>query len=331
MAGVSESTASKALTGNFPLAAKTKAQVLDAADKLGYLDLLGARPTRNISIIARNASVQFVAAVVDQVADSAWEQGHRCSLIITDGGPERELTVLERLCEDSNSAAVVVVGGYYRHKEYVQRLRQIINRYEYRQRRIIFCGRPALGPQLPSLSLDYTNLEGAFAAANYLLELGHSRLLIIGGPQGFTTSDLRMSGWLKALKMFGLPPNQVLVRRGPRRREFGFDATRELLIGGHRFSAILADSDLAAVGALEALRNAGRQVPRDVSVVGFDDLEFAEDAWPPLTTVHVPFTELGNTAAAWALARETPEPRHVVLGTELVERDTVGAPSHHAG
>ena len=109
----------------------------------------------------------------------------------------------------------------------------------------------------------------------------------------------------------------------------GYLRTREALSAGVGFTAVFAGSDVVALGALAALREAGLDVPREVSVVGFDDVPFAADLTPALTTVRVPYEELGRTAVRLALDREVgfASDNHVVLSTQLVIRDSVRPPA----
>lgn len=111
-------------------------------------------------------------------------------------------------------------------------------------------------------------------------------------------------------------------------RSSGYLRTRDALRAGLDFTAVFAGSDMVALGALAALREAGLDVPGDVSLVGFDDVPFAADVSPALTTVRVPYEELGRTAVRLALDREErlADDDHVVLSTQLVIRQSVRSP-----
>jgi LacI family transcriptional regulator len=130
---------------------------------------------------------------------------------------------------------------------------------------------------------------------------------------------------LHALRAHGVPYEEELDVPGPYTRVSGYQRTREALGVGLDFTAILAGTDMVALGALAALRDAGLDVPGDISLVGFDDVPFAADLTPALTTVRVPYEDLGRTAVRLALE---PEQRlvndaHVVLSTQLVIRQSV--------
>ena len=142
--------------------------------------------------------------------------------------------------------------------------------------------------------------RGGLAATRHLLQLGHRRIAVIGGPAGVLCSRARIDGYRAALDAAGLPFDPELVREGTFRHAGGYDAARALLGAARPPTAVFAGSDEQAFGVFEAARAAGLRVPRDLSVVGFDDLPIARWAAPPLTTVRQPLAEMGRVATAAA-------------------------------
>jgi DNA-binding LacI/PurR family transcriptional regulator len=182
-------------------------------------------------------------------------------------------------------------------------------------------------PDVPSVGA--TNWGGGLAATRHLLELGHRRIAVIGGPASLLCSRARIDGYRAALESAGLPYDPELVRDGTFHHAGGYEAGGALLALPEPPTAIFAGSDEQAFGVVEAARVAGLAVPRDLSVVGFDDLPISRWAAPPLTTVRQPLAEMGRVAAQMlqALIDGRPlETGHVELATSLVVRASTAAP-----
>jgi DNA-binding LacI/PurR family transcriptional regulator len=154
---------------------------------------------------------------------------------------------------------------------------------------VVSHGRPAGTARLPYGDCD--NLGGARTAVRHLLERGRRRIATIAGPPDMTAGQDRLTGYREELAG---SDRRSLVAMGDFTRESGAAATRRLLADDPGLDAVFAASDLMALGALHALRAAGRRVPDDVAVVGFDDIDAARFADPPLTTVHQPIAEVAQ-------------------------------------
>lgn len=174
-----------------------------------------------------------------------------------------------------------------------------------------------------------TNWAGGLAAARHLLELGHRRIAVIGGPAAMLCSRARISGYSAALTSAGVEVDPVLIRHGNFQHIGGYQAARELFALPEPPTAIFAGSDEQAFGVAEAARVTGRRIPEDLSVVGFDDLPISRWFSPPLTTVRQPLVEMGRTAAEMLLKMingSEPHSRQVELATELVVRSSTAPP-----
>ncbi|MFF5264293.1 LacI family DNA-binding transcriptional regulator [Actinomadura viridis] len=178
-------------------------------------------------------------------------------------------------------------------------------------------------------SVGATNWAGGLAATEHLIELGHRRVAVIGGPADMLCTQARVDGYRTALEQAGIEVDRELIRYGDFHHEGGFARTRELLELPDPPTAIFAGSDQQAMGAYQAARLAGLRVPDDLSVVGFDDLPTCEWLSPPLTTVRQPLEEMGRVAARTLLqlldGRPPLTPR-VELATDLRVRASTAPP-----
>jgi DNA-binding LacI/PurR family transcriptional regulator len=170
--------------------------------------------------------------------------------------------------------------------------------------------------------VDADNLGGAEAAVAHLVARGRRTIGTVAGPADMVPGADRRTGWEKALREAGRPAGAALVAEGDFTHAGGRAATEALLGRVPDIDGLFAASDLMALGALDALRAAGRRVPGDVAVVGFDDSELARTTEPPLTTVRQPIEQLGTEMARLLVAQldDGAPPTGIVLCTELVVR-----------
>lgn len=330
-AGVSVATASRALAQRGRVASATQVAVNRAARALGYLTVPrnGAIGTgdelvqQRVGIVAVGLRGQFTGHVVEGVEAMAADTAG-CVVTTTGGDPARERRRLRALLRDATIGGVVVIGGLEMSAADTHELVTIVDEYARSGKRLVFCGRSAVGDRKPERVVDYDNRGGARTAMTYLLGHGHRDILFVRGPEGYPASDARAAGYADACAAFGITPNEQRVRVVSRDRRGGYAATQAALADGTHFTAILGECDWIAVGALAALADAALDVPGDISVMGFDDMWLCEDLRVPLTTVHVPFREIGNAAADMVLAPDTPNrDLQRVAGTHLVVRASV--------
>lgn len=169
------------------------------------------------------------------------------------------------------------------------------------------------------------NWSGGRLATNHLIQLGHTRIAAISGPIDTICARARMDGYSDALRTSGLPVDPALTRVGDFSVGAGYAAGRDLLSRPDRPTAIFAGSDLQALGVLRAAHELDLDVPRQLSVVGYDDLPLSEWVWPPLTTVEQPLYEMALQATRLVLALsrgEEPISRRMDLAVRLIERNT---------
>jgi DNA-binding LacI/PurR family transcriptional regulator len=185
---------------------------------------------------------------------------------------------------------------------------------------VVCSGRPMSPPLTPVPYVDVDQLGGVTQAVEHLVGTGHRRIATIAGPQDMVAGVDRLAGYRAAVAASGLPEHTAI---GDFTRESGQRAMAQLLAEDPGLDAVFVASDLMAHGALQALRDAGRRVPADVAVIGFDDFEISRYSDPPLTTVRQPIVGIGRTMARQILGLVNDEPdiqSAVVLPTELVVR-----------
>lgn len=186
---------------------------------------------------------------------------------------------------------------------------------------VVLCGRPVSGAEALSY-VDADNVEGARKAVAHLLASGRKAVATIAGPPDMAPGIDRLLGYRKAMTTIDFA-DQGLIAYGDFSRRAGEHALSRLIDHRPKLDAVFAASDLMAVGALRALHRAGRRVPDDVAVVGFDDSPFAQYTDPPLSTVRQPVDALAGRIVRELLGQiSNPDqgPSHVVLDTQLVLR-----------
>jgi LacI family transcriptional regulator len=187
----------------------------------------------------------------------------------------------------------------------------------------VFMDYPMVGKKTSWVESD--NAKGCRLAIDYLVTRGHQRIAFINGHQQAAVSAVRLEGYRQALRKNGLAYNGTLVESSVYTEKSGYDAARRMLAGKTKFSAIFAASDLIALGAIRALAAAKIAVPRDVAVIGFDDILLAEYSHPRLTTVRQHMFDIGYEGAK-ELHRIMEQPGHVpakrTVDVELVIRES---------
>lgn len=326
LAGVSVSSASRALAGRDGVRAEVVARVRDVAEDLGYVVNVHARSlagvfASSVGLLIHEVADPYFAEIASGVMRVASERRLSVQICHTGRDPDNELRQVRALV--ANRVGVIVVAG----SGYVDPLvegpiRAELERFADIGGRVVVIGRHHLvgDAVLPD------NVTGGRRVAEHLVTLGHRRIAVVGGSLGLTTVADRLRGVREALTAAGLDPDRLVVREAAFTREGGKEATRRVLETHPDLTAVLALNDDMAIGALSVLRAAGVEVPREVSVTGFDDVAVAEDLSPGLTTVRLPMTRMGEQALELALRPPASRPRRVRLPATLVVRDSTAPP-----
>ncbi|NKZ07433.1 LacI family transcriptional regulator [Actinomadura latina] len=320
LAGVSPATASRVLTGSARVSRDARRQVETAVERLGYVRRRSRSPD------ARSSGAVAVVVCDDGsrvfgdpfYARLLWgvrrELGAGGPLVILTAGHPREWETTADYLRGGRIGGVLLVGAH--------RDRPVAVMHAAAGVPMVLAGRPLDDVCLPYVDAD--NQGGALAAVRHLVTAGRSRIGTIAGPAGLAASADRLEGYRIGAQEAGMDVTG-LIGYGDFGRVSGELATQRLLDRRPDLDAVLAASDLMAAGALRALRRAGRRVPDDVAVVGFDDSPLARRVRPRLTTVRQPAEDLGARLARELRACMGGRPsaeRGVVLETKLIVRES---------
>lgn len=322
-AGVSIATVSRVVSGSkHCVSAATRRRVLAAVARLRYQPNLVAqglksRVTHTIGLIVPDISNPFFPAIVRGIEDVANQAGLAVLLCNTYEDLSKERSYLALLRKRMVDGLIfATVGANTEHLKMLQRQRMPS----------VLIARAPGGVDMDAVLVD--NRRGEREAVEHLLRLGHRRIAFIGGPAILPVALERLAGYRDALTAAGVRFDPALVFDGGFRPEGGAAAAEALLRRRVKFTAIVAANDLMAIGAMEGLRRHGRRVPRDVAVVGYDDITFASLVAPPLTTVAQPKYQMGRLAMERLLELlngGASRPRRLVLEPRLVVRKSCGS------
>lgn len=321
-AGVSVSTVSRVLNNTVPVTRAKRVAVIDAMEALDYRPSVVAQElarghTQAVGILLQGVSNPFYGQLLKGV-----EQGLRGSpyypLLASGEQPAEQISAIELLLTH-RIAALVLKGGHIPDNEVLALARRLP---------VVTIGRTI--PGMENRCLRVENHEGAYKATRHLRDLGHTRIVHITGLPWHADAVARLEGYERALQDTGIDIDTALIIEGDFEEQSGMVATEKLLKAGVAFTAIFAGNDQMAYGAGLAVFRRGLRVPRDVSIVGFDDQPSAAYTWPPLTTVHQPAVEMG-IATARALLDELGGHGFVqpTFHTDLVLRASTAPPSGH--
>ncbi|MCE6993882.1 LacI family DNA-binding transcriptional regulator [Saccharothrix sp. S26] len=317
--GLSIATVSRVLNGQANVAAHTRELVLEAVAGLGgeAPRTRGAKPAGPVCVRCPYLLTDYFGLIVSSVAETLARHGRQ--VVLSAGVSAQREPVLSGLAGRSDVGGAVLILPPEPAEELV-RLRD--RRFPF----VVVDPRTELPRDVASVSAAH--FAGARRLMAHLVELGHRRIGIIGGPRDWLAADGRLAGYAAALSDVGVLPSAELLRHVDEPTEAnGYLVARDLLGLADRPTALAAFNDKMAVGALRAARELGLDVPDQVSIAGFDDLDLSRATWPELTTVRQPLQEMGRMAVTLLmrlLDRHELEALHVELATELVVRASTG-------
>lgn len=327
--GVSRTTVSFVLN-NVPgiaISPETRQRILEVAQQLKYIPdsaarSLASRRAGAVALVLRQSPHQvisdaFLAPVVQGVAAAVKSYGFH--VLIEPIDPADTEASYGNLVRSRHADGIIISGPRLDDRELLRLFEEKIP--------LVMMGQLP-GSNIPFVDVD--NVQGARTAVRHLINLGHRRIACITNASlTYTASYDRLTGYRQALEESGIAYDEALVRCGDYTDESGEQAMTELLAVQPRLTAVFVASDVVALGALSAIQSARLRIPRDVALVGFDDIPLAAYVDPPLTTIRLPAYGLGWGAGQMMMrlivemddVRDT----QVFLDTELVIRDSCGA------
>jgi LacI family transcriptional regulator len=321
LAGVSTSTVSHVINKDRFVSEAIREKVDAAIKSLNYAPSALARSlklnqTRTIGMLITASTNPFYSELVRGVERSCFERGYSLVLCNTEGDEQRMNRNLETLMQKRVDGLLLLCTETH------QPSKEIIQRY----------------PSIPTVMMDWApfdgtsdliqdnSLLGGDMATQHLIDKGHTRIACITGPLDKTPARLRLEGFQVAMARAGLPVPDDYQITGDFEFSGGFEAMQSLLTCEARPQAVFIGNDAMAVGAYQALYQAGLRVPDDIAVVGYDDIELARYMTPPLTTIHQPKDELGELAIdvlIHRMAQPGLQQQRLQLTPVLMERGSV--------
>lgn len=322
-AGVSVTTVSMALRQNPLIREATRQKVLETARQLRYRHNLHARCLRRgkseqIGLLAFDLGLRSALRKMEAVDRAIWARGYRTLVRNAARHAEMEQEFIKECASNTVDGLVIIQHSPHLTRTALQLLMDL--------------GTPIVTLEpIPDAEIDCVTVDrryGAWIATRHLLALGHRRIALLHGSLAISTNRQRVEGYADALRECNLPvQEELLIETGPG-YDGGYQAAQRALVA--RPTALFANNDDIAIGAMRALREAGLHVPRDVAVVGFDNLEIAAFAPVPLTTVAQPVEEIAGLAVERLFQQiekggEGHTPEIIALKPHLVVRESCGA------
>lgn len=317
VAKVSSNTVSRALNDKSDISIETRERILDIAKSMGYVHntlakSLRSQKTKIVGLVVSDNSNPFFCRVVKGIEDTLSQNGYSLILCNTDENYSKEIVAIDALVGRKVDGILITP---------TQAERQDISKLISTGISIVLIGR-----HFHDMEVDYVindDKGGAFAAVDHLIRLGHKEILFINAPDYISSATERLVGYKEALEKNNLKPNPNLIRVCGNKTERAYNSMKGVLVEGVKFTAVFTFNDIMALGVIKALKEFNLKIPEDISIVGFDDIEFVSMLEPPLTTVYQQKYQLGVESARILL--EKMQGKHhnvqqVVLPSELVVR-----------
>lgn len=325
-AGVSIGTVSNVLNGLSTVREDSRKRVLKAIDELGYQPSLLGRALRKdktnmIVMIVPDITNPFFPRAVRGAEDVAFRHGYRLVLCNSDNDSRKEATYLREMRTYRPAGLIIVPAdlneGLGEAKAFLKG-----------GARVVYLDR--VPPKWKGDSVSSAHEAGAYAATRHLIELGHERIATITGPLSSTSGLARLQGFRRAMRSARLPVPANYVQEGEFIKAAGHEKAAVLLKTNPRPTAIFAANDLIAFGVLSAMRETGLECPRDISVIGFDNIDESDMTSPALTTVDQFAYQVGAKAAEAIVDRvkhKGNSASQIVLSPELRIKESTAPPT----
>ncbi|WP_078431633.1 LacI family DNA-binding transcriptional regulator [Metabacillus halosaccharovorans] len=316
-AGVAISTVSKVLNNTGSIGEKTRKKVEETMHKLNYQPSVVAsvkKRIQTIGLLIPDIADPFMAEITRTIEDHGRKFGFSLIICSTDNDLEKEMEYVSILKKKYIDGIIIATG-----LKNTGALNEILNNE---------IPVALLSREVPSLAVNtvvVNDFLGAFKATTYLIKLGHQRIAMITEDIYFPVTISRLDGYKQALEQAGIPYNENLVAINNTSFNDALDSTEKLLKFSEPPTAIFASTEPLAIGAMQGVRESGLDIPKDISIVGFDNSILAKMCYPPLTTVSQPIYEMGKKVIE-LLVEEIKNPKQVkqriVMSPDLIVRGT---------
>lgn len=322
LSGVSKKTVSRVINRSPLLNPATREKVEAVIGELGYVPNPQARALalrRNflLGMIYDNPNAQMVLNFQEGVLDAIRDSEYALVIHPVDRHSPTLFDDVRRFIEQQRLTGVMILPPLSENGAFIKLFDELACNY-------VRMGSAELDD--PPHLVQSNDREGVRQAVEFLISQGHRRIGLVEGPEGFRSALERREGWREAMEAHGLACGPELIERGNYTFASGKEAAGRLLDLAEPLSAIFASNDVMAAGAVHIARERGLDVPRDLSVIGFDDTAIAATIWPPLTTVRWPIRTMGRSAARKLIHSDIAGKEQSRFPTEFVPRASTAAP-----
>ena len=316
-AKVSTATVSRTINGSEKVSARTAERVRKAIKELNFYPNTHARTlvsgrSRMLGLIISDITNPFFPELVKHFEDQAVQKGLEVIIANTDYKPRRMAECIRRMVERKVDGAAIMTS---------EADPALVTELTRRNIPTVFMDTGKNGSLSANINIEYE--QGIQEGLQHLFSLNHRRIAFISGPLNLPSAQRRLDAFVAGMKARGIKIGNEMIEKGDHRIEGGVSAMRNLLRLAERPTAVMSSNDMTAIGALGMLHDAGLQVPRDISLIGFDDIAFAHLTQPALTTIRLSRSQLAITALA-ALEKlmrgENEEGADYTIPTHLVMR-----------
>lgn len=317
--GVSTATVSHVINKTRFVSDEVRKRVLRAIEELDYHPNAVARSlvkkrTHTIGIIISDILNPFYTAIVRGIEDVTYQSGYNVVLCNSDEDPEKEVLYIQILLERR-------IDGLVLSSAFKDGVHPLLSKLKMVP--LVTIVRKVRG--LAGDSVFGDNVEGVYQALRHLIQLGHRGIAIISGPRGLSSGEERLLGYQKALGDHGITVDSNFIKFGDFKRESGYTLTKEVLQQKEAPTALFVANNQMTIGALNAINELGIRVPKDLSLVGFDDMEWYSFLNPPLTTVEQSPYLMGKTAGEMLLQRinkKRKSTKKIIIPSRLIVRES---------
>jgi len=319
LAGVSLATVSRVINPGAKVTDKTRQKVLDAMHQLGYqpnsiAQSLATRSSNSVGVLVSELHGPFFGAMLSAIEKTLKAAG-KFVLVAAGHNDEQMEREAVRFLTSRNCDALIVHAERLSDKFLVE--------HDHHTTPLVIMNRKVRGLAEHCFSLN--NELGGYLATQALVKHKHKRIAYISGPLDWVDARQRLAGHQRALAEAGVKFDQRLLHEGDYHETGGQDALMALFAKKIPFSAVVCANDEMAAGAMAAAHERGLELPRELSIVGFDDAPISRYVYPKLTTIHYPVADMATMAARWVLEHVYDQPQDVqqVFEPKIVERDSV--------